>query len=107
MPTYVIVNRPSANHRPSSEMAKRWEDWFAQLGTRLVDRGNPVFHREVLGPADTSTVLGGYTVIGAEDLSAAVRLAESCPILADGGAVEVGELTILNLGTRPATSATA
>jgi hypothetical protein len=36
---------------------------------------------------------GGYTIITAEDLDTALALAERCPIIADGGGVEVGVLT--------------
>jgi hypothetical protein len=46
------------------------------------------------------TRLGGYTVITAADLDAAVALAARCPVLEHGGAVEVGELTLVNAAPR-------
>lgn len=54
--------------------------------------GNPVFERITVGSSPGETVLGGYSLITAEDLEAAVALAKGCPILERGGAVEVGEL---------------
>jgi hypothetical protein len=44
--------------------------------------------------------LGGYTLVTADDLEAAVALAKGHPLLRQGGGVEVGELTVLNRGTR-------
>jgi hypothetical protein len=57
-----------------------------------------VFVRKTLGNCDAETTLGGYSLIKADDLKAAVALAEGCPVLNEGGGVEVGELTILNRG---------
>jgi hypothetical protein len=36
--------------------------------------------------------------VTAENLEDAVKLAEQCPVLAAGGGVEAGELTLLNAG---------
>jgi hypothetical protein len=94
MPTYLISNRPPKDYRPSAEAAAQWKAWFDALGDHLAERGNPVLTRTALGRSAGETVLGGYTLIEADDLDAAVALAESCPMLRHGGGVEVGELTI-------------
>ena len=73
-----------------------WNSWFQELGSHVVDAGNPVFERSTLGSTDTDTVLGGYSLISAESLDAAVELARGCPTLQNGGGVEIGELTMLN-----------
>jgi hypothetical protein len=70
------------------------------LGANLVDRGNPVLDSRALGNTGADTTLGGYTLIHADDLEAAIALAKGHPLLQQGGGVEVGELTILNRGTR-------
>jgi hypothetical protein len=98
MSTYVILNRAPKNYTGSAETAAAWNAWFERLGGSLVDRGNPVFKRSTLGNCSADTVLGGYTLITADNLEAAVALAQACPILASGGGVEVGELTLLNSG---------
>ncbi len=104
MPTYLIINRLPAGYRPSPAAAGLWTAWFDELGDHLVDRGNPVFTRQSLG-TESNTLLGGYTLVTAADLSAAVQLARNCPAMREGGGVEIGELTLLNAGTGPAATA--
>jgi hypothetical protein len=67
--------------------------WFEKLGGAVVDPGNPVGARSSLGNCGSGSVLGGYSLITADDLEAAVTLAKGCPALAAGGGVEIGELT--------------
>jgi len=100
MATFVLVNRAPTNYTPSADTFAAFNAWFARLGANLVDRGNPVFASRTLGNNGPDTTLGGYTLVIAEDLEAAVALAKGHPLLQQGGGVEVGELTILNRGTR-------
>ena len=100
MSTFLIANRAPKNYRGSADAMAAWNAWFEKLGANLVDRGNPVFERRTLGNCGADTVLGGYTLVTADNLAAAVALAEGCPHLADGGGVEVGVLTPVNAGLR-------
>ena len=84
----------------SADAIAAWNAWFERLGGNLVDRGNPVVAASSLGNCGTDTVLGGYSLVTADDLQAAVALAKGCPFLQHDGGVEVGELTLLNRGTR-------
>jgi hypothetical protein len=73
-----------------------WGAWFGQLGEAVVDGGNPFgASASVSGDGGTSdgapSGLGGYSVIRADDLAAATELAKGCPVLSDGGAVDVYE----------------
>jgi hypothetical protein len=66
------------------------------IAPSLTDPGWPVFEpAAVLGEAGPSTQLGGYAVIIADDLQAAVPLAERCPTITRGGGVEVAVLAAL------------
>jgi hypothetical protein len=49
----------------------------------------------VIGEAGPSTRLGGYSIVTADDLDAALSLAKSCPSIERGGGVEVGLLADL------------
>ena len=103
MPTYLIANRPRKNSAPSENAMAEWNAWFDALGVNLVDRGNPAFTRRTVGNTGADTVLGGYTLVKADDLAGAVALAKGCPVLKEDGGVEVAELTLLNDGLRPRT----
>jgi hypothetical protein len=98
MPTYLITNRVPEGFTGSPDAFGAWTSWFSELGDHLEDRGNPAFTRAALGNCGAGTVLGGYTLISAEDLDAAVALAQTHPLMTRGGGVEVGELTLLNEG---------
>lgn len=93
---YVFVYRAPKGCRGSPEGDTALEEWFESLGEHLLDKGNAVFSRAATGTAgpgpDTDTVLGGYSLITAENLDEAVELAKGFPLVAIGGVVEVGEL---------------
>jgi hypothetical protein len=105
MSTFVFVYRTPKDYVGSPDAIAVWNAWFDSLGGGLVDRGNPVFTREVVGVSGDATMLGGYSLVTADDMEAAVGLAKGCPAMEDGGGVEVGELTILHAGTQFAGSA--
>jgi len=93
MSKFLFAYRVSQNYTPgSADTMAAWSAWFEQLGANVVDPGKPVFERIALGNSAADTVLGGYSLITADDLDAAVALAEGCPGLQEGGGVEVGEL---------------
>jgi hypothetical protein len=73
-----------------------WGAWFGSLGAELVDGGSPFGAAATVGPDGGSTdggsaALTGYSVVDAPDLAAAAALAKGCPLLADGGTVDVYE----------------
>jgi YCII-related domain len=98
MATFLLVYRPAKNNNPGDpEVMASWQAFLQGLGGSLADFGNPIFTRSALGDCGTdTTVLGGYSIIDADDLDAATALAERCPTLTTAGGVEVGELTPLN-----------
>ncbi len=85
---------------PQSEVEREavmaaWTGWFGGLGSAVVDAGNPFGGSSTVtsgGAADgTSSGVNGYSILDAEDLSAAVEMAKGCPMLFAGGTVEVHE----------------
>ena len=71
-----------------------WGAWFGSLGTDLVDGGSPFGAAATVQPDGGSTdggsaALTGYSIVEAPDLAAAAALAKGCPLLGDGGTVDV------------------
>jgi hypothetical protein len=93
MSTYLFTFRAPASYAPAAGTFDAWAAWQLKLGARLKDRGNVAFAAATLGASASDTTLGGYSLIRATSMDAAVQLARGCPILPDGGGVEVGELT--------------
>src|SRR5207247_10521521 len=67
-----------------------WGAWFGELGQAVVDTGNPFSTSKAVG-GDGTSGLTGYSILSADSLDSATKLAEGCPILANGGSVEVYE----------------
>jgi hypothetical protein len=98
MGNYVLAYKGgSMAETPEAQQAamKEWMDWFGTLGSSVVDGGNP-FGASTAVRADGSTGgatagLTGYSVLQADSLELAAKLAAGCPIFAGGGSVEVYE----------------
>lgn len=97
MSTFVLVYRAPKDYTPGdTNVAAAWQSFFDNLGSHLVDAGNPVFSRTTLGYPESDSDLGGYSIITAPDANRAAELAADCPMLQTGGGVEIGELTLLS-----------
>ena len=74
---------------------KAWMSWFEGLGSAVVEVGAPFGPSTAVkangSTGSTTTGLSGYSVIQAETLELAAKLAGDCPVLANGGTVEVYE----------------
>jgi hypothetical protein len=93
MPNFVFSYRNPKGYTPSAESRAAWMAWFDGMGDHLVELGQPVFERTAVGNCSpSSTELGGYSVIQAEDFDAARAIAEGCPYLDGDGGVEIGLL---------------
>ena len=73
-----------------------WGAWFGGIGAGVADPGNP------FGPSatvasngsvtdGTTSGLTGYTVLTADSLADAVEHAKGCPLLKNGGSIQVFE----------------
>jgi hypothetical protein len=88
---------------PTSEaeqeaMMQEWTTWFGQLGSAVVDGGNPIvpLAKTISSDGKVATVpaammASGYSVIKASSLDAAVALAKGCPVLKGGASIAVFE----------------
>jgi hypothetical protein len=73
-----------------AERIAAWRAWFDSMGASLIQRGDPVLDARTVGNCGLDTMVGGYSLVSAEDLDAAVALAETCPGIDSGGGVDVG-----------------
>jgi hypothetical protein len=98
MTNFVLAYRGGAMAETPEAQEKvmaAWGAWFGTLGAALVDGGNPFAASSTVHPDGSSTPGGGgltgYSIVATSDLAAAADLAKGCPLLADGGTVEVYE----------------
>ncbi len=91
MPKFLFSYRMPRDYTPGGPDAMAaWTGWFEELGSAILEPGNPTFESTTLGSTPGDTRLGGYTIVEAEDLDAATTMAKGSPALAAGGGVEVG-----------------
>jgi len=100
MPNYLLAYHGGSmaeTEEAQAAVMEAWNDWMDAVGESLLDAGNPVAQSRLVG-ADGSirevegNPVTGYSIVEADDLDAALEIARGCPVLADGGSVEVAEL---------------
>src|SRR5690242_2315743 len=94
MGKYVLVYQGGGMaETPEAQQAAMdaWGAWFGALGDSAVDWGAPFGASGAAGGGDATTGLTGYSIVQADDLAAAVKMGEGCPVIADGGRVDVYE----------------
>ena len=101
MAEFIFTYRTAKGYVPNidSEAMAAWSSWFESFADRIVDHGRPVLERAAVGEVGATTQLGGYSIVRADDLDAAVALAKGCPALQGGGGVEVGVLMDMSAQT--------
>ena len=75
---------------------ERWMSWFGSLGAAVIDGGNPFGASKKIASDGSASdgnaaALTGYSVLDAADLDDAVAKAKGCPVLANGGTIDVYE----------------
>lgn len=71
--------------QPTEENKQAWRKWFASIGDRIVDGGNPFGPgREIKSTGTKELPVGmesltGYSIINAESMDEAEKIAKACP----------------------------
>lgn len=72
---------------PTQEIKDAWSNWFASIGDKIVDSGNPFgAGREITRsgskelPLDGGAITG-YSIINAESIDEAEEIAKGCPMI--------------------------
>jgi hypothetical protein len=112
MNEFVFLYR--GGERPTSaeqgqQVMQKWMAWFTTMADKghILDRGQPLeYSGKIVGAgkvvsdgpfAEVKDVVGGYTLIKANDVSQAAEIAKGCPILERGGRVEVRPVMKLDM----------
>ncbi len=72
---------------PTKENKEAWGKWFASVGDKFVDSGNPFGPGREITPESTKELspdkeaIAGYSIINAENLDEAEKIAKTCPII--------------------------
>ena len=100
MPNYLLAyhggKMPDSQDAVAKVMAS-WEKWMKTLGPALIDGGNPVGKASTIDSRGKVTAgaganpVSGYSIIKANSLDAALKLAQDCPVLQGGASIEVCE----------------
>ena len=96
----AMANQPSPEEMQQAMAA--WGAWFESLGSAMVDGGDgllPVGKHIANDGAITDgpfieakELVGGFSIVQADTIDEAVKLASGCPMFASGGSVEVRQL---------------
>ncbi|MFV2034730.1 MAG: hypothetical protein ACC631_06420, partial [Halocynthiibacter sp.] len=78
------------------KMMARLMAWMEGMGTAVVDKGNAAKVSKTVsaaGIADNggANPVSGYSLVSADTFESALEMARKCPIIEDGGSVEVAE----------------
>ena len=101
MADFVLLYTGGSMPETEEEQARvmqDWDAWYGQIGSALKDGGNPFTPAARTVASDGSAKDGapgplhtGYTIVTADSLDAATRIAKGSPVLQGGGSVTVYE----------------
>jgi hypothetical protein len=101
MNKYVLLYSGGSMPESGADMekvTKAWAAWFAKLGKAAVDTGDPFTPKAKTVMSDGSVADGpvggmasGYSIVEADSLDAAVKMAKGCPVLQSGAKISVFE----------------
>ena len=100
MPTYLITYHGGSGPPPSAEardqMMAAFAAWVASVGDHMIDPGAPLGASKTVSPEGVTDAapaghIGGYSLIRADDLDAAVGLVKNHPFVGRGGSLQVSE----------------
>jgi len=101
MAKYLFVYHGGKKPQSEAEVAAvmdAWGSWLGGMGAAVIDGGNPVGKSTTVHGNGTvtndggSNPVSGYGMFEARDVQDAIAKAKGCPILKDGGSVELAEI---------------
>lgn len=97
MANYLVVYHGAADYSGASKM-EAWMTWMGGLGAACKDAGHPATRAWTVSKDGTTedagaNPTGGYTVLEADSMQAALEMVVTCPHVAAGGTIELCELS--------------
>ncbi|QJF53022.1 hypothetical protein [Roseobacter ponti] len=101
MPEFIFAyhgGKPPENDADMEKTMADWRSWFEGMGNAVVNPGNPVGMSKTVSSTGVSddggaNPVSGYSIVMADSIQSAVRMARDCPMVKDGsGSVEVAEI---------------
>jgi hypothetical protein len=97
MPKYVIAylgGKQVANPEGRAAHMAKWKAWVDELGSAMVNPGTPLGQGKLVSSDGVSergpNHLTGFSIVLAENIDAAIEIAQRCPFL-EIGTIEVAE----------------
>ena len=101
MPNFIFAyhggKRPESDDEYQRIMAE-WGAFYEKMGKHVKDGGGPAGSSKTVKPGGVegnggANPISGFTLVEADNLDAAVKMAKDCPMVKDGsGSVEVAEI---------------
>ncbi len=96
MIAYHGGNQPSSEEEGMAQMEK-WKAWIGGLGEAVVNSGTPLPASKIVTANSVEddndpNSMNGFAVVIAEDMEAAVKIAQDDPFLENGGTIRVSEM---------------
>ena len=101
MPNVIIAYRGQARPKSPEDGAAhmgKWKDWIGSLGDAVVNAGTPlkgatIVSAEGISNEPNPNAMGGYMIFKADDMEAALKIAQTDPYLKmEGGTLEVAQI---------------
>ena len=98
MPIYLVTYHggPGMPQEPAAvqQMVSAFQTWVSEVGSAIRDPGAPLGPAKSVssdGVSNSGPGIGGYSLIKADDLDAAVGLVKNHPFVGRGGTLQVSE----------------
>lgn len=96
MIAYHGGNQPASKEEGMAQM-KKWKEWVASLGDTIVNPGTPLptsklVTKDSVDDDTDSNAMKGFAVVKAENIEAAIKIAQSDPFLENGGTIRVSQM---------------
>lgn len=99
MPKFLFVYHKGKMQPPAdpADAMARWGKWIADHKANMADPGDPVgksltVHADRVDDHGGANPAFGYSIIEASNMDEATAIAKACPMVVDGGNVEVAEI---------------